>query len=349
MAIMSVRSPLEREDLGVVTTHEHVLLDLTAFYQSLPVKGIEDPSTQKVEMWNLGILSRDCYALKDNLLLTDEEIAIKELTFYKNAGGNTVVDASLPGIGRNPEGLVRISKATGLNIIMGTGFYVGETHPGALDNMTDEEIGDLMVKELNEGINGVCAGYIGEIGISEIFDDKERRVLRAAAIAHKKTGAAINVHINPWTTNGIEAADILLDAGVNPESICISHVDVENREDYIYTLLKKGVYVEFDNFGKEYYIRREVRNSGYGNFVHDTDRVTLLKKLVDDGYLKQILLTCDLCLKNLLHTYGGWGYDHVLTNIVPMMEDEGITNEQIKTMLVGNPADWLCGKEQTKC
>ena len=113
----------------------------------------------------------------------------------------------------------------------------------------------------------------------------------------------------------------------------------------MYALLRKGVYVEFDNFGKEYYIRREVRNSGYGLFVHDTQRVTSLKKLIDDGFLHQVLLSCDLCLKNLMHTYGGWGYDHVLTNIVPMMEDEGITTEQIQTMLVKNPADWLCGKE----
>lgn len=345
MNIKTVTGVIERGELGVTATHEHVLLDLTAFYQELPVPGIDDPATQKVEMWNLGILSRDCYALKDNLLLTDEDVAADELMFFKKAGGTTVVDASLPGIGRSPEGLARISEKTGLNIIMGTGFYVGETHPKELDAMTDEEIGDLMVKELTEGVNGICAGYIGEIGISEIFDDKERRVLRAAAIAHKKTGAAINVHINPWTVNGIEAADILLSAGVAPNRICISHVDVENRETYIYELLKKGVYVEFDNFGKEYYIRREVRNSGYGLFVHDTERVTLLKKLIDDGNVHQILLTCDLCLKNLLHKYGGWGYDHVLTNIVPMMEDEGISDEQIRTMLVNNPADWLCGKE----
>lgn len=342
MKIKSVCGELERNQLGIVAPHEHVLLDLTAFYQELPVPGIENPATQKVEMWNLGILSRDCYALKDNLLLDNEALAIKELTFYKNAGGNTVVDASLPGIGRNPKGLKRISEATGLNIIMGTGFYVGETHPEELSVMTEEEIGNLMVKELRDGIDGICAGYIGEIGISEIFDDKERRVLRAAAIAHKKTGAAINVHINPWTVNGIEAADILLKSGVKPEKICISHVDVENREEYILELLEKGVYIEFDNFGKEYYIRREVRNSGYGIFVHDTERVTLVKKLIDKGYLNQILLTCDLCLKNLLHSYGGWGYDHVLTNIVPMMEDEGITYEQIKTMLVENPANWLC-------
>lgn len=345
MDIMSVCGKISRKDLGVVTTHEHVLLDLTAFYQALPVEGIEDPASQKVEMWNLGILSRDCYALKDNLLLDNEALAIKELTYFKKAGGNTVVDASLPGIGRDPKALKRIAEQTGLNIIMGTGFYVGETHPEALSTMTEREIADLMVKELTEGVDGIPAGYIGEIGISEIFDDKERRVLRSAAIASLDTGAAINVHINPWTVNGLEASDILLNAGVAPEKICISHIDVENREEYIFSLLEKGVYVEFDNFGKEYYIKREVRNSGYGLFVHDTDRVALLKKLIDAGYLKQILLSCDVCLKNLLHTYGGWGYDHLLTNIVPMMEDEGITDEQIKTLLVENPAQWLCGKE----
>lgn len=345
--INTVCGALSRNNLGVVTTHEHVLLDLTAFYQALPVPGVEDPASQKVEMWNLGILSRDCYALKDNLLLMDEKLQADELSFFKRAGGNTVVDASLPGIGRDPEALNRIAKMTGLNIIMGTGFYVGETHPAQLNAMTDQQVADLMIKELNEGVNGtgIRAGYIGEIGISEIFDDKERKVLRAAAIAQMNTGVAINVHINPWTTNGLEAADILLNAGVSPKRICISHIDVENREDYVYALLKKGVYVEFDNFGKEYYIRREVRNPGYGLFVRDTERVTFLKKLIDDGYLDQILLSCDVCLKNLLHHYGGWGYDHVLTNIVPMMEDEGITREQIQTLLVKNPADWLIGKE----
>jgi len=345
MDINSVCGKLSREQLGVVSSHEHVLLDLTAFYQELPVPGIEDPATQKVEMWNLGILSRDCYALKDNLLLMDEEVAVAELSCFKKAGGCTVVDASLPGIGRNPKALAEISQKTGLNIVMGTGFYVGQTHPKALDAMTDEQIAQLMVAELTEGIDGVCAGYIGEIGISEIFDDKERRVLRAAAIAHKQTGAAINVHINPWTVNGIEAADILLNAGVRPERICISHIDVTNDEDYIHTLLEKGVYVEFDNFGKEYFIRREVRNSGYGNFVRDTQRVELLCKLLQEGYMRQILLACDVCLKNLLHMYGGWGYDHLLTNIVPMMQEYGITDEQIQTMLVENPACWLCGKE----
>ncbi len=346
MMVNTVCGAITREQLGVVATHEHVLLDQSNHYQAVPTPGITDPENQKVEMWNLGILSRDCFALKDNTILNDETVQTEEVAYFKKAGGDTLIDASLPGIGRDPQVLLRVAKKTGLNVIMGTGFYVGATHPEELRFMSERQIADIMVKELTEGVDGtgIRAGYIGEIGISEVFDDKERKVLRAAGIAQRDTGVAINVHINPWTTNGLEAADILLDAGVNPKRICISHVDVENREDYIYALLKKGVYVEFDNFGKEYYIRREVRHSGYGLFVNDTDRVTLVKKLTNDGYLRQILLSCDICLKNLLHKYGGWGYDHVLTNIVPMMEDEGITDEQIRTMLVDNPADWLFGR-----
>ena len=204
MKINCVLGEIEKNDLGICATHEHVLLDLTAFYNEKEIDGIDSPSTQKVEMWNLGILSRDCYAFKDNLLLDDESLAQKELSYFKKAGGRTVVDASLQGIGRNPEALKRISKETGINIIMGTGFYVGETHPKELDAMDDAQIADIMVKELTEGIDGIRAGYIGEIGISEIFDEKERKVLRAAAIASKKTGVAINVHINPWTENGRE-------------------------------------------------------------------------------------------------------------------------------------------------
>lgn len=345
--LKTVCGNISRNEIGVTSTHEHVLLDLTAFYTERPVAGINNPSTQKVEMWNLGVLSRDCYALKDNLLLDDEGLQANELLKFRDAGGKTVVDASLPGIGRDAKALKRISEKTGLQIVMGTGFYVGETHPKELENMTERQIADIMVKELTDGVGdtGICAGYIGEIGISEIFDDKERKVLRAAALAQKDTDVAINIHINPWTTNGLEAADILLKEGVRPNRICISHIDVENREDYVFALLEKGVYVEFDNFGKEYYIKREVRNSGYGLFVHDTERVTFLKKIIDKGYLNRVLLSCDLCLKNLLHAYGGWGYDHLLVNVVPMMLDEGITQEQINKMLINNPANWLLGEK----
>ena len=346
MKVNSVRGPLTREELGVVSPHEHVFIDISAFFEERPLADIKNPSEEKVKMEHLGQLNRDPYALKDNLSLDDYETQKKELMRFGAAGGTTVVDATMPGIGRDPKKLKKIAEESGVQIIMGTGYYVSSTHPEALNTMTEDEIADEMVRELTEGVDGVKAGVIGEIGISEIFNDAERRVLRAAAIAHKKTDAGVLVHINPWTENGLEASDILLNAGVAPERIAISHIDVENREEYVFAMLKKGVYVEFDNFGKEYFVEEEARRDGYGCFVTDVERVLFLKKLIEEGYVSQILLSCDVCLKTLLRTYGGWGYDHVLRNIVPMMKEFGISEADIDTMIRKNPVDFLCGKEK---
>ena len=345
MKVNSVLGELSRDELGITTPHEHIFIDISAFFEERKLWDIEDPVTEPVKMEHLGQLNRDPYALKDNLSMEDYETQKREILRFKRAGGQTMVDATMPGIGRDPEALARISRETGLNVIMGTGYYVSSTHPEKLSSMTEEEIAEEMVRELTVGVDGVKAGVIGEIGISELFNDAERRVLRAAAIAHKKTGAGVLVHINPWTTNGLESCDILLSAGVAPERIAISHIDVEDREDYVLAMLKQGVYVEFDNFGKEYFVEKDARHDGYGCFVTDVERVLFLKKLIEMGYVNQILLSCDVCLKTCLRTYGAWGYDHVLANVVPMMQEFGISDADIDTMLRKNPADFLCGKE----
>ena len=75
----------------------------------------------------------------------------------------------------------------------------------------------------------------------------------------------------------------------------------------------------------------------------DTDRVKALKRLVKDGYTDRLLLATDVCLKELLHTFGGTGYDHIYKNIVPMMEREGIDPEAIKQIVYRNPETFLCG------
>ena len=286
--INTVTGRLSRKELGIASPHEHIFINLSAFFDERPLRDIKNPAEEKVKPEHLGQLRRDPYALRDNLKMDHYQTQKKEILRFKRAGGSTMVDATMPGIGRDPKRLKKISEETGINVIMGTGYYVGSTHPEGLEKMSEEEIAEEMVKELTLGVDGVKAGVIGEIGISELFDDKERRVLRAAAIAHKKTGAGVLVHINPWTTNGIEAMEILLDSGVSPDRIAISHIDVENREDYVLEMLKKGVYVEFDNFGKEYFVDLEARRDGYGCFVTDVQRIEFLKKLISKGYINQL-------------------------------------------------------------
>jgi phosphotriesterase-related protein len=53
--------------------------------------------------------------------------------------------------------------------------------------------------------------------------------------------------------------------------------------------------------------------------------------------LHQILISHDVFNKTDLRHYGGFGYDHVLTTVVPLMRMKGITDEQIQVILVKNP------------
>ena len=111
--------------------------------------------------------------------------------------------------------------------------------------------------------------------------------------------------------------------------------DCDQFQATIADAFDRGAYIEFDNFGKEFYVSEERR------FAYDLERIRLLRTLIDEGYLKQLLLSCDVCLKTCLRTYGGYGYDHVLVNIVPMMEDAGISSAAIDDLLIYNPAEFL--------
>ena len=149
------------------------------------------------------------------------------------------------------------------------------------------------------------------------------------------------IHINPWSQEGIPAMKIVNHEDIDPQKVVICHCDVENNRNYIDSILKTGVFLEFDNFGKEMFTDRWDVKPGSGRFVTDWERVLLVKQLLDEGYEDQLLFSTDICLKTLLHTYGGWGYDHVLTHILPMLDEAGAAGGQMQKILITNPARWL--------
>jgi phosphotriesterase-related protein len=158
----------------------------------------------------------------------------------------------------------------------------------------------------------------------------------------------IQVHIFPWAPPGraplgLEALDILTSNGANPRKVSIGHADValEINVDYCKKVAARGAFVEFDNFGHEFYVNKADRQFIPGPFATDLQRVQALKELIAAGFLRQVLLAVDICHKSLLHHYGGWGYDHILTNVVPMMLENGITAEQVDILLRQNPRAFL--------
>jgi len=338
MGIMTIKGVIYKPDLGLVSPHEHVLIDISnQFVEPIDQQG-KAICYKKVKAEHSKLLNENPYLIKDNLLLDNIEIAINELLYFKSAGGDTVVDATPMNIGRNVDALKIIAASTGLNFVVGCGYYTDDTHSNEMDSKTIGAIENELVHDLTIGIgnSGVKAGLIGEIGTGKEFTRNEEKVLRASGRAHKVTGAPVMVHIFPWSKNGIDAVKLLEMEGVKANRICICHSDVMLDEDYIVELLRMGVYVEFDNFGKEF-----TAKVPYGRFATDSERIDMIIRLINAGFENQLLFSCDICLKNLLRTYGGHGYDHVLTNIKPMLMKAEVYRKSIETILLNNPLDYL--------
>ena len=74
---------------------------------------------------------------------------------------------------------------------------------------------------------------------------------------------------------------------------------------------------------------------------HDLERVKAIRKLIDLGFLDNILISQDVCRKHQLKEYGGWGYAHILGNILPVFRASGFTEEQLDAILIDNPKRML--------
>jgi len=343
MSVITVQGLKNENDLGIISPHEHIFIDIRNQADIYTEADKAALSEERVSITNLGVLSRNPYAVKDNLVLNNVQLAEKELLYFKNMGGNTIVDATPKDIGRDPLALYRISKSLDLNIIAGTGYYTQDTHCHGVNSLTTEEISKKIEKEILEGMDNtqIRAGVIGEIGLSKGILDNEKKVLKAAGIAQKEKGTGVLIHTYPWSRDGIKALNILEETGCEIGKICICHIDIDIDLEYCINLCSRGAYIEFDNFGKEYYLSKKGDGFAGGAFARDIERVRAIKVLINKGFINNILVSNDICLKILLHAYGGWGYDHIITNIRPMMLDEGISQEEIDLLYKENPKKFL--------
>lgn len=338
----TVKGVLSREDVRMVCPHEHLFLDMTHEAVEPETEEAKKLFYSDITMDKLGMLRRNPYIMYTNLKLEDVGDCLSELSYLEKTGCDVLIDVTSVGLGRDVEKLRTVSEKTNLHIVLGCGYFVHETTE-ELQDMSVEQIASKIITEIESGIDGtgIKPGVIGEIGTSEVIYETEGKSLKAAALANRKTGLPIYIHTYPWSRAGLEALDILLNEGVCPQQICICHLDVSFDLEYMEQAFKLGVYVEFDNFGKEFFFESQNGAFSGGPFETDVDRVRMIQKLIGKGYTDRILLANDLCLKASLHKYGGWGYDHVFANVTEMMKVEGINEDDIRTLIVENPKNFI--------
>lgn len=333
--VMTVLGPMPLAKMGVTLMHEHILLDAAGKWVAPCCCSDRHIAEAPVSIENLGELAMNPLMSRDNCQLFDVDTAIAELLKFRALGGDTVVDPTNLGIGRDPRALQRISRLTGLNIVMGTGLYLEPSHPEwskALDvaTLADKLIYDVGGKEEKPA---VIAGLIGEIGVSSRFTPLEEKSLRAAGRANAATGVPIEVHLPGWERLGHKVLDILEEEGADLRHTVLCHMNPSFADKtYQRDLARRGAFLEYDMIGMSYYYADESAQS-----PSDEENASAIRELIDDGFIQQILLSQDVFLKTMLTRYGGHGYGYILKHFVPRLRRHGVSDEQLETLMIANP------------
>ena len=297
MHVMTVLGPIDAERMGFTQPHEHVLID----------------------HFNM--------RLNYEAILEDVGLATEEVQAYADAGGRTLVDTTNVGIERDPEGLAEVSRATGVNIVMGAGWYRETVYPPVVLQSTARTLADILIGELELGVGdtGIRPGVIGELGTERYhITPAQERVFRAAALASVATGTTITTHTSHYGDLAMEQLALLTGEGVPVERIVIGHMGDRRGLDDELPVLQTGAWLEIDHVG-------------FSEYQTDDRRADHVARLVADGFTDQLLISSDICFRSHYHAYGGRGYDYLIRTFLPRLRTRGVSDDAIRRITVDNP------------
>jgi phosphotriesterase-related protein len=301
--VMTVSGPIPPEKVGFTLPHEH-----TGIY-----------------LWHVP----DRW---DYWELTPDELTIgDELRDFRRRGGATIVDLTPAGTGRDPERLRRLASRTGLNVVMGTGWYRESYYPAEalIDRRTVNQLADEMTAEFHDGFaeTGIRPGIIGEIGTDKPWvSAREERVHRAAARCALATGMAITTHA-VMSPVGLAQLQIFVEEGVDPGRVVIGHADSYPVLDHYLEVLDRGANLEFDFIGHRFASEEAA----------EPRLVELIVELLERGYGAQLLLSQDVCHNSQLKANGGFGYTYLQQHFLPTLRTAAVGEGEIGRMTVDNP------------
>lgn len=294
--IRTVLGDVDVQEMGMSYTHEHIYCD--------PYTAQRDPT----------------------LAITDIEGSIRELRLFFKAGGSTLVEGTAADYGRNPKKLVYASRQSRVHLIATTGFYLYDHNPEFMDYISTEELSELFVREIEEGMDGthIRAGQIKCAVSPRFIHPREKKCLKAAARAQKKTDAPIWIHHGGMM--GEEILQCLDSQGADLSKVVLGHMD-RNPDPYEYKrIAAMGSFLSVDNIARVY--RYPVQTN-----------IDMILDLIEEGYLDRLLISADFGRSNYFKANnGGPGLEYIIRKFIPRLkETAGITEKEISTIFVENP------------
>jgi len=341
MHIRTVLGDIAPGELGITLGHEHLLVDLRGLWVNPPAERAH-LIDQELTLQNRGELMRNPYESRLNLLIDDAELSVRELMYYKQAGGQGLIDMTTVGTKPDPQGLFEIAQRTGIHVVAGCGYYRQPLLAETLHDRTTGQIAEDLLRWLTEGMynSTIRAGLMGELGTSSPIYPFEERQLRAAAQVQRQTGASINVHPLIWGHEHLHILEILEEEGADLSRVAISHCDELVEPAWHAQIAERGAVLSFDTFGSETHFDRTFEQE-----PRDTERIECVLRLLDKGYGSQIILGHDVCTRMQFRYYGGWGWDHLLTTIVPRLRHAGVSQHELDVMWIDTPRRLLSLQE----
>ena len=231
-SVETYRGPIAGHELGATLIHEHLFVRNPELELSMP-----DPE------WR-----------EDDLV----ETAVRGLTGLYELGVRTVVDLTVPGLGRDAELVGRVAERVPVHLVASTGWYTPDRlplyfafhGPGRLVDEPDS-LAQRFVRDISMGIarSGVRAGMLKVVTDAAGMTEDVARVMVAAAEAHRETGVAITTHSHPASRNGLEQQAFLGDRGVPADRIIIGHSgDTDDLAD-LREIMDNGSTIGLDRFG----------------------------------------------------------------------------------------------------
>lgn len=331
-AVRTVTGDVDPAGLGLVLPHEHLVNDNAVAFRPAAdprLRALLDAPVSADLAW---LLADHPYENADNCRLDDAQAMSADLRTFAAVGGRTVVDLTPPGIGRDPERLRALSRATGVQVVMGSGWYLQATHPPQVATSTADQLAAELIAEFDPA-HELRPGVIGEIGVSPAFTDDERRALRAACRAQREVRVPLFVHLPGWQRRAHEVLDLVVDEeGVDPGAVVLCHMDPSGADrDYQRSVADRGVVCEFDMIGMPF------SYPGEGQSPSPSETAAAVAALVAVGHGDRLLLSHDLFLKAMLSRFGGNGLAYVPVVFADRLRRSGLDGDAVTDLMTTNP------------